>query len=149
MAYQSPTTNAKGDAAGPYSGPNKTPAPIGEVTPPYETGNRLDENRGSALGRNQYSGPSSLPPGKTLTNDFSADIVDPVLSAVRERGSAHDHSVDSSGRGGIYQTDGQVRQLSGGNVSTAFGMKGAARGPTIPGALVNDQENPVRQPSRS
>lgn len=110
-------------------------------------------------GGNAYGGASSDMPGKRTRADMSVnnDDSDPVLNTIRQHGTAAmvpDPTGDNveSVRGTPAT---QLRKIGNKNVADAFGMASArSRQPSypgpktqIPGALTDDQSEPVRKPA--
>jgi hypothetical protein len=120
---------------------NKTPAPV--------TKESASDARSSSFGRESYganawNGRVSDDPGKrtraalTVNNDDS----DPVLAAVRQKGTANNDSLASLGNK-------QERTVSDTPYKTAFGHRNRNddANPKIPGALPDDPGGaPVMQP---
>ena len=83
MAYQKPTTTARGNAT---TKPTPTPTPAPMKNPPVTGDFTRPLGKGSRYGEGQYAGSSSIPPG-TATRmdgiDTSPPDGDPVLDAVR------------------------------------------------------------------
>ncbi len=139
MAYQGVTRPAAGDAKSITSPTRATPAPIGEVPPPGDLGNRNDPNRGDGYGRNGFGGASSIAPGTQMKSDFSVQPKDDVLARVQAQGLRRDDNITGND---------QLRDIGRGNVPTAFGHRNPNAAPNkVPGSIdKNATENPVRKP---
>ena len=134
MAIQ---VHKKKQATNPTAGPVVTPAP-----------DARDKSFGREnYGSNAFSGASSLTPGQTVESPLATDLRsgDDCLDRVQAAGTArHDPKSNEPGsqtRDISDSRDGNLQQ-----VPAAFGMKGAAAGPTIPAKLGTSEGAPERQP---
>lgn len=150
------TTTATGNAAD-----TGTPVSIAPTKRPPDYEKDFSWGR-QGYGSNAYGGASSDTPGKRTRADMTVnnDDSDPVLSALRLHGSAAMRvplpGDDVESVKGTPAT--QIRDVSAANktpIHPAMVGSNAARQPsypgpkaTIPGALTDDETQPVRQPGK-
>jgi len=147
---------------------NKTPAPVKRVpAPDFISQVKNPQNVGTGYGANGYAGPSSVNPGQMVRSPLAENMKssseqgsDPVLDAVIAEGV---------GAGGVDPLTGDATTMAEGVAGTQVRKIGAgappdhpafvsarARQPSndwgvsekIPGALTDDQAQPVRSPGK-
>jgi hypothetical protein len=107
---------AKGNAKN-TGAPGPTPAPTTDALVSLTKAKDTAWGRGT-YGGNAYNGPVSLAPGEKLSAPLGDAIADPGLAAI------------AAGHGDTGAP--QTRDVSSQPYPTAFGMKGASKGATVP-----------------